>query len=474
MSGTVPPIPPPLGTNPGNVGSPNRVDAILNDNTNNTGTNNVTPNVVVSEDLPQLLDTRGGSHVTNVLDFDVEDFSSWKDRFLVYLDGLEPYLLEIIENGPFVPKSPLSTSTNILPKPKNNGYIRTDGLLIKIRDLKAPSFLGEKVQGTITRMKILLNDLENKGVFIPQAEVNATFVNSLPRKWLSMNQTQRANNSIKNDSLHTLFGKYNYEEGLIDQIYESETQRFTIQSSTSKALISNTCIQDSESDVEEDTRSSSEFLADLKAVFQDSALIANQKRFYKRSGRDDESLSSKDEGVTRVKAFMAIAEDETAVGKAYARSVPGNIVRALGGRGKRKEAISPNEVLFTKADESPSKTALEITSDYKSECDNQDPLPPLPKLTGAEPIGTSTDVIPPANLTQTSIVSDKTKQVVDKESSVKVIKKKTQNKSPSVHDPCPAKKADSSTEQLLLTLMEEVKGLKEQIKPPSENSISVS
>ncbi|GJU01307.1 retrovirus-related pol polyprotein from transposon TNT 1-94 [Tanacetum coccineum] len=114
---------------------------------------------------------------------------------------------------------------------------------------------GEKVQGTFTRLKILLNDLENKGVFIPQAEVNVTFVNSLPRKWLSMNQTQRANNSIKNDSLATLFGKYNYEESLIDQIYESETQRFTIQSSTSKALISNTCIQDSDSDVEEDTMS---------------------------------------------------------------------------------------------------------------------------------------------------------------------------------------------------------------------------
>ncbi|GKG42938.1 hypothetical protein Tco_0479622, partial [Tanacetum coccineum] len=36
---------------------------------------------------------------------------------------------------------------------------------------------GEKVNGTYTRLKCLLNDLENNGVFISQAEVNATFVN---------------------------------------------------------------------------------------------------------------------------------------------------------------------------------------------------------------------------------------------------------------------------------------------------------
>nr|GEU55105.1 hypothetical protein [Tanacetum cinerariifolium] len=136
-------IPPPI-TNFGNTGNPNRVEVILQtDNTNNAG-----------------------SHVTNVPAFTVDDFSSWKDRFLVYLDGLEPYLLKILEIGPYVP---------------------------------------------------------GREVNIPQAEVNTTFVNSLPKKWLGMNQTQRVNNAIKNDSLATLFRKYNYEEELIDQIYEYET-----------------------------------------------------------------------------------------------------------------------------------------------------------------------------------------------------------------------------------------------------------
>ncbi|GJX09599.1 hypothetical protein Tco_0199458 [Tanacetum coccineum] len=144
----------------------------------------------------------------------------------------------------------------------------------------------ERVKETYTGQEILLNELENKDVKIAQAEVNVTFVNNLPKKWLSMNQTQRANNSIKNDRLTTLFGKYNYEEEL-------------------------------------DTRSSNEFLVDLNVEFHDRALLANQNRFYKRSGGvgvvaesfdwDEESLSSEDEGTTTVKAFMAIVEDEPVV-----------------------------------------------------------------------------------------------------------------------------------------------------------------
>nr|GEW86438.1 hypothetical protein [Tanacetum cinerariifolium] len=78
---------------------------------------------------------------------------------------------------------------------------------------------------------------------------------------------------------------------------------------------------------------------------------------------DKESVFSEDEGTTRIKAFMAITEDEPSIGKAYARcgqwicskvtldqllseQIPGNIVKALGGR---------------------------------------EPLPPLPKLIGVAP-----------------------------------------------------------------------------------------
>ncbi|GJZ56102.1 hypothetical protein Tco_0611295 [Tanacetum coccineum] len=122
MSGTIPPIPPPFETSSGNPGSPNvnRVDKMptTTDPINTTTTINVSQSVV-DENLPQLLDSRGGSHVTNVHAFDKEDFTSWKVRFLVFLNGLEPYLLKTLEDGPFVPMSSLSTSENSLPKHQN-------------------------------------------------------------------------------------------------------------------------------------------------------------------------------------------------------------------------------------------------------------------------------------------------------------------------------------------------------------------
>ncbi|GKA89609.1 hypothetical protein Tco_0811421 [Tanacetum coccineum] len=102
-------------------------------------------------------------------------------------------------------------------------------------------------------------------------------------------------------------------------------------------------------------------------------------------------------------------------------------------RGK-EEIISSKEIVFTKEEKTPTETVPKVTSNTKSECDIQEPLPPLPKLSGAKPIGTSNDV-------------------TKKESSVKTIKKKAQTKSPSVPDPTLDKKAELSTEQLLLTLM---------------------
>ncbi|GKE29993.1 hypothetical protein Tco_1445377, partial [Tanacetum coccineum] len=131
-------------------------------------------------------------------------------------------------------------------------------------------------------------------------------------------------------------------------------------------MANTTMKKDSDSDIEEDQRSSSEFLADLNAEFHERSLLANQRRFYKRSGRvgspkkpmdrvkykglkaeivvltkkidainkgksekglvaksydwDEESVSSNDEGVTTFKALMAIANEELSVGRVDARS----------------------------------------------------------------------------------------------------------------------------------------------------------
>ncbi|GKB25477.1 retrovirus-related pol polyprotein from transposon TNT 1-94 [Tanacetum coccineum] len=101
--------------------------------------------------------------------------------------------------------------------------------------------------------------------------------------------------------------------------------------------------------------------------------------------------------------------------------VPGNIVHALGGKGKKGN--KPAKVMFVKSEASSSQEAI---SDSESETEIQEPLPPLPKLTGAEPT-----------------VAPNTES---------------------------SNEEHTATEKLLLTLMKEVKSLKEQIKPSAESS----
>nr|GEV68089.1 retrovirus-related Pol polyprotein from transposon TNT 1-94 [Tanacetum cinerariifolium] len=207
-------------------------------------------------------------------------------------------------------------------------------------------------------------------------------------------------------------------------------------------------INDSDSDVKEDNRTSNEFIADLNVKHHERALLANQKRFFKRideltkgkNGKgkgdkgkndkglvaelfdwDNESVSSEDEGTTEFKTFMEIAEDEPSVGKSDARS------------------------------------------GQWDESENQEPLPPLPKLTGVEPSGASKSLISLSDLTANmaeltlNTTSKKVKKSSDKISQTYVIKKKTEPKHPVSQNSCPDKNALPSTEQILLTLMEEVK-----------------
>ncbi|GJV57665.1 hypothetical protein Tco_1458670 [Tanacetum coccineum] len=374
MSGTIPPIPPPFGASSGNPGIPNvnRVDMMstTTDPINTMTTRNVSQSVV-DENLPQLLDSRGGSHVINVLAFDKEDFT--------ICPLLKMLCLNVKINGQMLCKTAKEMQNDLIlahEGPSDTRDTKIAALRLKFNAFK--SLKGEKVNGTFTRLKFLLNDLENNGVTIPQAEVNAT-----------------------------------------------------------------------DSDVEEDQRTSNEFMADLNVEYHERALLENQKRFYKRSGRDDESVSSDDEGSTKIRAFMTIAEDEPSIGKADVRS------------GQWVDIIMK-----------------------KSECDSHEPLLPLPKLIGAAPFSTLESLISLSDLTLN--MADLTLDTPDpkktrpsiKVSHAYVIKNKTE-KSLVSPKPCFDKKADSSTEQLLLTLMKEVKVLKRQIEiplgtPPSNSQPSSS
>ncbi|GKB96256.1 hypothetical protein Tco_0982393 [Tanacetum coccineum] len=156
-------------------------------------------------------------------------------------------------------------------------------------------------------------------------------------------------------------------------------------------------------------------------------------------------------GVTTLSKMSKVTLDQL-----LSEQVPEKIINALGGK------------------------APEITSGSESECETREPLPPLPKLIGAKPVSTSNTLLSLADLTLkmdeltlNTLVPKMTKPTYDKVSPLHTIKKKTETKSPAVSVPQPKKKADLSAEQLLLTLMDEVKSLKEQIIVPSNNSPSV-
>ncbi|GJY44830.1 MAK10-like protein [Tanacetum coccineum] len=89
-------------------------------------------------------------------------------------------------------------------------------------------------------------------------------------------------------------------------------------------------------------------------------------------------------------------------------------------RGKQKEIVSLKDVVFTKGENSPSRTSHEVTSNTKSVNDNHEPLPHLPKLSRVEPIGTSKDVIPSDDLIHPS-------NHLTKEHHEQVVVKKTLN-----------------------------------------------
>ncbi|GJZ78553.1 retrovirus-related pol polyprotein from transposon TNT 1-94 [Tanacetum coccineum] len=475
------------------------------DNTNNTTTNNVAQNVVV-ENLPQLLDSRGGSHVTNIPEFDKEDFSCWKDRFLVYLDGLKPYLLEILENRPFVPLSSLSTSTNPLHKPQKQWSHAERRLANQDKRLKS----------------IIISYLPND---VMKFVIKCVIAKAM---WNDLILAHKGPSKTRDTKIAALRLKFNAFKALKGE-------------------------KDSDSNVKEDQRSSSEYLVDLNEEFHERALLANQKRFYKRSGRvgsakkpmdnnnqkdykvkykglnakiavltkkidamskgksdkglvaesfdcDEEPVSFDGEGVTKVKAFMDIAEDEPFVGKAGIRlgqwvKITMKMVQRLlsmtdGNERKhvldythvdlyymedqRKNLLSKFNSLKQELSLCMYLAALSVPSEEEERKKTLFPQRKYSSLRQAKPIGTSIDVLTLADLTLTLAVSEEIKKVTNNRSAIKAPKKKAQTLSTYVPDSIIVNKDNSSTEQLLLTLMENIKGLKEKIETSLNNSTYVS
>lgn len=110
-----------------------------------------------------------------------------------------------------------------------------------------------------------------------------------------------------------------------------------------------------------------------------------------------------------------------------------------------------------------------LPGESMSEVESQEPLLPLPNLVGSESISNS----PVQN-----VIKNKTKdnQKNTKDSNKQFVKKKAESETSSVPDLncCSGKSSESSTDKLLMTLMEEVKNLIMQINTPMRTPQSVS
>ncbi|GJU51451.1 retrovirus-related pol polyprotein from transposon TNT 1-94 [Tanacetum coccineum] len=200
----------------------------------------------------------------------------------------------------------------------------------------------------------LMNELVNDGIKLSMLEINSGFINGLPKKWLSLFQSLRNTNNVKDSELASLFGKLKYEENLIDGIYKTEKNKSLVSATPlSTAFFSSTIVhyfQDSPDD-EDDTRSSHEYLNDLEEEYQARALLAKSKRFFKKGTQrfssakatdqtechkcgkkshfardswsktsDEEEVSSDDNEMIEVKLLMVLAEENDAVSKEGAKN----------------------------------------------------------------------------------------------------------------------------------------------------------
>nr|GEY86716.1 hypothetical protein [Tanacetum cinerariifolium] len=212
---------------------------------------------------------------------------------LCYLAGMEPYYLKCIKDGPFQPKtaeddaksksqwtpderrvvvqdqrlksiimsclpydimvsviscvSAKETWTDLVHSfegPSNTKENRIMDLKLEYQTFRAKST--ESLSQTFTRYKTLLNELANDGVNFSKHKIIVGFINSLPEKWLTFSQGLRNANNTQTLDIADIYGRFVYEDNLIQK------------------------------------RSSEEYLRDLDVEYQEKSLLANSKRFIKR------------------------------------------------------------------------------------------------------------------------------------------------------------------------------------------------
>ncbi|GJS08039.1 hypothetical protein Tco_0364835 [Tanacetum coccineum] len=234
----------------------------------------------------------------------------------------------------------------------------------------------------------------------------------------------RNTNHVKDSEIASLFGKLKYEENLIDNIYGTENNKSLVSATPlstaffSSPIVPGKNLQDSHhsDDERRNTRSSQEYLNDLKEEYQTRALLKKSKRFFKKVTQS--SSQHKPElrptkyfkaKYNKVKAKLALLSSSSSASKVSMVKNKGLIAEA--NEWDEEEVSSDNnemvevKVLMALAEENDIADDTKVTilgverprlseaecfilpnhdTDESSVCST--PLPPLKKLDGAEPI----------------------------------------------------------------------------------------
>ncbi|GJW88185.1 retrovirus-related pol polyprotein from transposon TNT 1-94 [Tanacetum coccineum] len=242
--------------------------------------------MAVVNDVPQLVDKKGGSYATIAPKLEPRKYNKWKKQMLCYLMGMEPYddIMESIISCVLAKETwtDLVHSFEGLSDTKEN---RIMDLKLEYQTFRAKST--ESLSQTCTRYKTLLNELANDGVNLSKHKINVGFMNSFPEKWLTFYQGLRNANHTQTLYLANIYGRFVCEDNLIQRKY-SDTKKALIitplRTLISTTFFSNNVIQDFQEnfDDEVDERTSEEYLRDLDIEYHERALLANSKRFMKR------------------------------------------------------------------------------------------------------------------------------------------------------------------------------------------------
>ncbi|GJV69306.1 retrovirus-related pol polyprotein from transposon TNT 1-94 [Tanacetum coccineum] len=225
-------------------------------------------------------------------------FHQLKKRFMCHIIGIEPQFENIIKNGPFIPM--------VAGQRKLEGQWTAD-------ERKAANL--DQCLKSLIICKALMNELVNDSINLSKLEINTGFINGLPKKWLSFCQSLKNTNHVKDFELASLFGKLEYEENLIDSIYETKKNESFVSatplhtsffllpllSKTFKIVLMMNRIQEA-------------------VITSKASMVKNKGLIVEAYEWDEEEVSSDDNEMVEVKVLMDLAEHNDAVNKEGARN----------------------------------------------------------------------------------------------------------------------------------------------------------